>query len=188
MQKNSIGRKIMMTLATVVTIGLVVFIVYRFNYVENAKPDDTVSRYLVCNANNLDSYLLTKDMGEQDVDYEARIMFLDEQIYRANFVISKQFPSADDTHYFTDRIVAAYNNYIGNNNISKNLIINSVSNVDNIGKMVISIEGGKYTDKMAQLVMLDGVNTSVSADEARNHYEQNGFICSVSEQDMILSE
>lgn len=178
----------MMVLAIVVAIGLVVFAVYRFSIVENAEPDDTVSKYLTCEATDVDNYALTQDMDEQNVDYEARMMFLDEQIYRANFVISKRFTDESATNLFTDNIIASYNNYVGKNGISKKMIISSVTNVDNIGKMVISIEGGNFTGKMAPLVMLDSASVDVGADEVQKYYERNGFKCSISEQDMVLSE
>lgn len=178
----------MMVLAIVVAIGLVVFAVYRFSIVEDAEPDDTVSKYLTCEATDVDNYTLTQGMDEQNVDYEARMMFLDEQIYRANFVISKRFDDESATNLFTDNIMAAYNNYVGKNGISKKMIVSSVTNVDNIGKMVISIEGGNFTGKMAPLVMLDSASVDMGADEVQDYYEGNGFKCSISEQDMVLSE
>ena len=100
----------------------------------------------------------------------------------------KRFSNEESTSIFTTRLSSAYNDYMGEYDISKKLIVKTVTNVDNVGKMVISIEGGKFIDKMAPLVMLDDTMTQSGADEMQKYYEKNGFTCSVDEQDMVLSE
>ena len=103
-------------------------------------------------------------------------------------MVSKRFSNEESTSIFTTRLSSAYNDYMGEYDISKKLIVKTVTNVDNVGKMVISIEGGKFIDKMAPLVMLDSIMTQSGADEVQEYYEKNGFTCSVDEQDMVLSE
>ena len=175
-----------MVLAVVVILGLAGFLVYRFNFVKEGMTNDTVSRYLVCNGVDSGKYVLLDD--DKNVNYEARMIFLDDKIYRVNFVVSKRFSNEESTNIFTTKMAAAYDRFMGKNDISKKLIINTVTNVDNVGKMVISIEGGKFTDKMAPLVMLDDTVVQGGADEVQEYYEKNGFACSVDEQDMVLSE
>ena len=175
-----------MVRAVAVILGLVGFLVYRFNFVKEDMTNDTVSKYLVCNGTGVGKYVLLGD--DKNVDYEARVIFLDDKIYRVNFVVSKRFSNEESTSIFTTKLGAAYNDYMGGYDIPKKLIINTVTNVDNIGKMVISIEGGKFTDEMAPLVMLDSIMTQSGADEVQEYYEKNGFTCSVDEQDMVLSE
>ena len=179
-------QRVLMVLAVAVILGLVGFLVYRFNFVKEDMTNDTVSKYLVCNGTGVGKYVLLGD--DKNVDYEARVIFLDDKIYRMNFVVSKSFSNEESTSIFTTKLGAAYNDYMGGYDIPKKLIINTVTNVDNIGKMVISIEGGKFTDEMAPLVMLDSIMTQSGADEVQEHYEKNGFTCSMDEQDMVLSE
>ena len=182
------GKNVMMGLAVLVLIGLVGFVIYRFSFVENDAQNDTISKYLVCGATDINGYTLTEENDVDGIDYEARMIFLNEKIYRVNFVVSRKFYDEKSTNLFTDRLSAAYNDYVGKNDISKKLIINTVNNVDNVGKMVISIEGNNFTDKMASLAMLDGTMVGASADEVQEYYEKTGYTCSIDEQDMVLSE
>lgn len=179
-------QRVLMALAVVVILGLVGFLVYRFNFVKEDITNDTVSKYLVCNGTGVGKYVLLGD--DKNANFEARVIFLDDKIYRVNFVVSKRFSNEESTSIFTNKLSAAYNDYMGEHDISKKSIINTVTNVDNVGKMVISIEGGKFTDEMAPLVMLDSTMTQSGADEVQEYYEKNGFTCSVDEQDMVLSE
>lgn len=179
-------QRVLMALAVVVILGLVGFLVYRFNFAKENIANDTVSKYLVCNGTGIEKYVLLGD--DKNANYETRVIFLDDKIYRVNFVVSKRFSNEESTSIFTTKLSAAYNDYMGEHDISKKSIINTVTNVDNVGKMVISIEGGKFTDEMAPLVMLDSTMTQGGADEVQEYYEKNGFACSIEEQDMILSE
>ena len=179
-------QRVLMVLAVVVILGLVGFLVYRFNFAKENIANDTVSKYLVCNGTGIEKYVLLGD--DKNANYEARVIFLDDKIYRVNFVVSKRFSNEESTSIFTTRLSSAYNDYMGEYDISKKLIVKTVTNVDNVGKMVISIEGGKFIDKMAPLVMLDDTMTQSGADEMQKYYEKNGFTCSVDEQDMVLSE
>lgn len=185
--KKNWKEKILIILAIVVILGLGGFLVYRFNFVEKSVPDDKVSRYLVCDSNSVQKYVLMDDMNS-NVGYESRIMFINDEIYRVNFVVSERFSNEGTARAFTDKLYGAYNKYLGKNEIAQKDIIMTVTNVDNVGKMVISVEGGKYSNKMAPIVMLDGVDKSAGSDKVKEKYEESGFVCSVDEQDMVLSD
>lgn len=184
--KNSIFHKVLIGLAVLVIIGIVGFLVYRFNFVEKGLVNDTVSKYLVCSGGDVKHYALLEDMN--GVKVESRIIFMDDGIYRVNFVISKRFSNEQLTRAFTDRLYGNYNKYLGDNNIAQKDIIMTVTNVDNVGKMVISVEGGKFINKMAPLAMLEDNAAQSGADAVQDFYEKNGFTCSIDEKDMVLSD
>lgn len=174
-------------LAVVVIAGLVGFLVYRFNFVDEGAPNDKVSTYLVCSSNEPQDYVLLDDTNS-NINYESRVMLINDEIYRVNFVVSERFSNEKSAKAFTDRLYGAYNKYLGKNEIPQKDIIMTVTNVDNVGKMVISVEGGKYGNKMAPILMLDGVDKSAGGETIKEKYEKSGFACSVDEQDMVLSD
>lgn len=167
--------------------GLVGFLVYRFNFVDKGASGDKVSKYLVCNSSSVQKYALLDDTSN-NVNYESRVMLIDDKIYRVNFIVSERFANEDTARAFTDKLHGAYNKYLGKNEIPQKDIIMTVTNVDNVGKMVISVEGGKYSNNMAPLVMLDGIDKSAGSETIKEKYEKSGFTCSVDEQDMVLSD
>ena len=150
--------------------------------------DDTVSGYLVCKKSNDLNYVLLSSIDGKNINYESRIIFLNNNIYRVNFIVSERFSNESLTAAFTDKLQAAYNIYMGENNIPKSNIITTFTNVDNIGKMVISMNGGAFGSKTAPLVMLKGVDPGAGSEAVKKYYEENGFSCSVEEQDMVLSD
>ena len=60
--------------------------------------------------------------------------------------------------------------------------------MDNIGKMVLAVKGKALNNRNAPLFMLDDYNKNLNVGDMKNQYETKGFSCSISEEDMVLSD
>lgn len=174
--------------AVVVIILLVVFVVYRIYFVEKKEEGNAISRYLVCTKIDLRNYVLLEGSEYGNTNYEARVMYINDTIHDMNFTVSQHFSNEQSTRVFTDKLLAEYNIYTGKNDIARSNITTTFTNVDNIGKMVLAIKGAVLNNKIAPLVMLDSADKNMTLGDMQNQYERKKFSCSVSEEDMVLSD
>lgn len=181
-------RRTLSILAIVVMSLLVGFLVYRFHFVEDNERNGVVSKYLMCAKKGVKDYVLLEDERYDSVNYEARALFVNDNIYDINFVASQYFSNEQSTRVFTDELQAQYNIYTGKNDIARRDIATTFTNIDNIGKMVLDIKGNALNEKIAPLVMLDSVDKNTMLGDMQNQYEGKGFSCSISEEDMVLSD
>ena len=168
---------------------LIGFLVYKLFFEKESEDTASVSRYLMCTGKSVDDYVLFDDDNKyNDVNYEVRTMFIDDVIYNMNFIVSQSFFDEESTRRFTDDLLAYYNGYSGKNDVIKRDITTTFTNVDNIGKMVLAVKGKALNNRNAPLFMLDDYNENLNVGDMKNQYETKGFSCSISEEDMVLSD
>lgn len=168
---------------------LIGFLVYKLFFEKESEDTASVSRYLMCTGKSVDDYVLfDEDNKYNDVNYEVRTMFIDDVIYNMNFIVSQSFFDEESTRRFTDDLLAYYNGYSGKNDVIKRDITTTFTNVDNIGKMVLAVKGKALNNRNAPLFMLDDYNENLNVGDMKNQYETKGFSCSISEEDMVLSD
>ena len=168
---------------------LIGFLVYKLFFEKESEDTASVSRYLMCTGKSVDDYVLFDDDNKyNDINYEVRTMFVDDVIYNMNFIVSQSFFDEESTRRFTDDLLAYYNGYTGKNGVIKRDITTTFTNVDNIGKMVLAVKGKALNNRNAPLFMLDDYNKNLNVGDMKNQYETKGFSCSISEEDMVLSD
>lgn len=168
---------------------LIGFLVYKLFFEKESEDTASVSRYLMCTGKSVDDYVLFDDGNKyNDINYEVRTMFVDDTIYNMNFIVSQSFFDEESTRRFTDDLLAYYNGYTGKNGVIKRDITTTFTNVDNIGKMVLVVKGKALNNRNAPLFMLDDYNENLNVGDMKNQYETKGFSCSISEEDMVLSD
>lgn len=167
---------------------LIIFVAYRINFVGKNGDGDVTSRYLVCVKRDLKNYVLLEGSEYGNANYEVRAMYVNDVVHDMNFTVSQHFSNEQSARVFTDELQAEYNIYTGQNDVVRRDITTTFTNVDNIGKMVLAIKGNVLNDKIAPLVMLSSVNKNIALNDMQSQYEEKGFFCSVSEEDMVLSD
>ena len=186
---KKIWWKFFVMVIVVAIIFLIGFLVYKLFFEKGSEDPASVSRYLMCTGKSVENYVLFDDDNKyNDVNYEVRTMFIDDVIYNMNFIVSQSFFDEESTRRFTDDLLAYYNGYIGKNDVIKRDITTTFTNVDNIGKMVLAVKGKALDNRNAPLFMLDDYNKNLNVGDMKNQYETKGFSCSISEEDMVLSD
>ena len=185
---KKIWWKFFVMVIVVAIIFLIGFLVYKLFFEKGSEDPASVSRYLMCTGKSVENYVLFDDNKYNDVNYEVRTMFIDDVIYNMNFIVSQSFFDEESTRRFTDDLLAYYNGYIGKNDVIKRDITTTFTNVDNIGKMVLAVKGKALDNRNAPLFMLDDYNKNLNVGDMKNQYETKGFSCSISEEDMVLSD